>query len=329
MRPGRRCRMSRRALPARFPPRPARARGPALAALAGRCELLGLIDSWGRPHGFAPHRTYVSASLVKAMLLVAYLRGIGNRAPDAGERGSLGPDDHGLLERRGGHDLLPRRRRGPRSARRAGRHEDLLRGRLLGERPLQRRGPGALLQPDRPAGAEGVARVRARPPVLDRELPALGLLALLAAPRASGRSSRAAGAERAPGSSCTRRRCSSAGERGSRWRCSPTGTRRTTTGPRRCAEWHSASSGRPRRSAHAGGRRAEQGGTRATRRAGPRGRPPLRAGIRVNLSYRTKRNETGARAARLLRELGADARAGRLQPGPGAAPPPPRAVSAS
>ena len=33
----------------------------------------------------------MSASLVKAMLLVAYLRGIGKRAPDAGERASLGP----------------------------------------------------------------------------------------------------------------------------------------------------------------------------------------------------------------------------------------------
>jgi len=42
-------------------------------------------------HTFAPHRVYVSASLVKAMLLVAYLRGIGDRAPDAGERASLGP----------------------------------------------------------------------------------------------------------------------------------------------------------------------------------------------------------------------------------------------
>jgi D-alanyl-D-alanine dipeptidase len=42
-------------------------------------------------HRFAPQRVYVSASLVKAMLLVSYLRGIGNRAPDASERASLGP----------------------------------------------------------------------------------------------------------------------------------------------------------------------------------------------------------------------------------------------
>ncbi len=91
VRPGRRCRMSRRALPARFPPlRRVRAVQRWLRS-RGAVNSWSLIDSWGRPHGFAPHRTYVSASLVKAMLLVAYLRGIGNRAPDAGERGSLGP----------------------------------------------------------------------------------------------------------------------------------------------------------------------------------------------------------------------------------------------
>jgi zinc D-Ala-D-Ala dipeptidase len=91
VRPGRRCRMSRRALPARFPPvRRIRAVQRWLRS-RGASNSWALIDSWGRPHGFAPHRTYVSASLVKAMLLVAYLRGIGNRAPDAGERGSLGP----------------------------------------------------------------------------------------------------------------------------------------------------------------------------------------------------------------------------------------------
>jgi zinc D-Ala-D-Ala dipeptidase len=91
VRPRRRCRVSRRALPARFPPvRRVRAVQRWLRS-RGAVNSWSLIDSWGRPHGFAPHRTYVSASLVKAMLLVAYLRGIGNRAPDAGERGSLGP----------------------------------------------------------------------------------------------------------------------------------------------------------------------------------------------------------------------------------------------
>jgi D-alanyl-D-alanine dipeptidase len=88
---GRRCRMTRRALPARFPPR-ARIRAvQGFLRARGGINSWALVDSWGRLRSFAPHRTYVSASLVKAMLLVAYLRKIGNRAPDAAERGSLGP----------------------------------------------------------------------------------------------------------------------------------------------------------------------------------------------------------------------------------------------
>ncbi|HEX5895180.1 MAG TPA: serine hydrolase, partial [Thermoleophilaceae bacterium] len=91
VRPGRGCTMSRRALPARFPPiRRMRAAQSWLRSRGG-VNSWALVDSWGRFHGFAPQRTYVSASLVKAMLLVAYLRGIGSRAPDAGERASLGP----------------------------------------------------------------------------------------------------------------------------------------------------------------------------------------------------------------------------------------------
>jgi D-alanyl-D-alanine dipeptidase len=91
VRPGRGCTMSRRALPARFPPT-ARVRAvQRWLRSRGATNSWSLIDSWGRLHGFAPHRTYVSASLVKAMLLVAYLRGIGKRAPDAAERGSLTP----------------------------------------------------------------------------------------------------------------------------------------------------------------------------------------------------------------------------------------------
>ena len=98
-----------------------------------------LVDSWGRMHRFAPHRVYVSASLVKAMLLVAYLRGIGNRAPDAGERASLGPmitvssnDAADTVYYRVGDA-------GPLPARSPGRHAELLRGRLLGERAASAR----------------------------------------------------------------------------------------------------------------------------------------------------------------------------------------------
>jgi zinc D-Ala-D-Ala dipeptidase len=91
VRPGRGCRITRHALPARFPPiERIRAVRRFLAKRNG-INSWSLVDSWGRIHGFAPHRAYVSASLVKAMLLVAYLRGIGNRMPDTAERASLGP----------------------------------------------------------------------------------------------------------------------------------------------------------------------------------------------------------------------------------------------
>jgi hypothetical protein len=85
------CTISRRALPARFPPRGRVRAVRRYLAKRGGINSWALIDNWGRPRSFAPHRVYVSASLVKAMLLVAYLRGIGNRMPDAGERASLGP----------------------------------------------------------------------------------------------------------------------------------------------------------------------------------------------------------------------------------------------
>ena len=76
--------------PARFPTtravRSARrwVRRRALASFA-------LIDTRGRLRGLAPHRRYVSASVVKAMLLVGRLRQIGNRMPSEAERGVLAP----------------------------------------------------------------------------------------------------------------------------------------------------------------------------------------------------------------------------------------------
>ena len=79
------------ARPETFPPR-ARLRA-ARSYLRGRAGVVSwaLIDSRGHRHGFVPRRTFVSASLVKAMLLVAYLRKIGRRMPSPAERGALGP----------------------------------------------------------------------------------------------------------------------------------------------------------------------------------------------------------------------------------------------
>jgi D-alanyl-D-alanine dipeptidase len=50
-----------------------------------------LIDSRGHLYGYAPRRRYVSASVTKAMMLVAYLRHIGRRPPSAAERAQMGP----------------------------------------------------------------------------------------------------------------------------------------------------------------------------------------------------------------------------------------------
>jgi len=50
-----------------------------------------VMDSRGRLRGLAQGRVYVTASVVKAMLLVAYLRKISGRLPSPEERGLLGP----------------------------------------------------------------------------------------------------------------------------------------------------------------------------------------------------------------------------------------------
>jgi D-alanyl-D-alanine dipeptidase len=91
VRPHRGCRMRARARPALFPSAE-RVRA-ARRFLGGRAgvESWALIDSHGRLHGLHARRVYVSASLVKAMLLVAYLRQAGNRAPTPSERATLGP----------------------------------------------------------------------------------------------------------------------------------------------------------------------------------------------------------------------------------------------
>jgi D-alanyl-D-alanine dipeptidase len=100
VRPHRGCRTRARARPALFPP-PGRLRAARrfLERRAG-IESWALIDTHGRLHGLDARRVYVSASLVKAMLLVAYLRQASNREPTASEQGMLGPmitqSDNGL-----------------------------------------------------------------------------------------------------------------------------------------------------------------------------------------------------------------------------------------
>jgi hypothetical protein len=88
-RPGRGCRIrvvEQKAFPSKRRLRAARRyiRERGLASFA-------LVDSHGRLHGFAPHRTYITASVVKAMLLVARLRQLGNRPPSASDRAVLDP----------------------------------------------------------------------------------------------------------------------------------------------------------------------------------------------------------------------------------------------
>jgi len=91
VRPGRACWMGLEEQPALFPPRSRlRAVRSYLASRDG-INSWALIDSRGRLHGFSPWRRYHSASVVKAMLLVGYLRRIGNRMPTPSERALLGP----------------------------------------------------------------------------------------------------------------------------------------------------------------------------------------------------------------------------------------------
>ena len=91
VRPGRGCSIGVEAQPALFPP-PSRLRAvQRFLATRGAINSWALIDSRERLHGFSPWRRYHSASVVKAMLLVAYLRRIGDRMPTPFERALLGP----------------------------------------------------------------------------------------------------------------------------------------------------------------------------------------------------------------------------------------------
>ena len=154
------------------------ARCSAICAPAARSNSWSLIDSWGRLHGFAPHRVYVSASLVKAMLLTSYLRGIGNRMPDAAERAVLGPmitvssnDAADTIYYRVGDAALYR------LAKAAGMKSFSVAGYWANAHFSAEDQARFFNRIDRLI-PKALARLRARPPVLDRLLPALGLLAL-------------------------------------------------------------------------------------------------------------------------------------------------------
>ncbi len=138
-----------------FPPRSAVAQARRYLAHRGGSVSFALIDSRGRLYGYAPRRRYVSASVTKAMMLVAYLRAIGRPPPERRGESRARADDHALRQR-------PRRHRVPLgrgcTAAQPGRacgHEVVLGVRLLGLRADHRRGPGPLLPAHRPAGAAG------------------------------------------------------------------------------------------------------------------------------------------------------------------------------
>ena len=87
--PGDGCRL-RVSEPAPFPE--ARRVRAARAYVRGRAtSSLAVIDTHGRLRGFQPHRRFVTASVVKAMLLVARLRQLGNHLPSASDRAVLEP----------------------------------------------------------------------------------------------------------------------------------------------------------------------------------------------------------------------------------------------
>jgi hypothetical protein len=88
-RPGRGCKIHV-AEPTAFPSTP-RVRT-ARRYVSGRAvSSFAVIDTHGRLRGYLPHRTFVTASVVKAMLLVARLRQLGNHLPGAVDRAVLEP----------------------------------------------------------------------------------------------------------------------------------------------------------------------------------------------------------------------------------------------
>jgi hypothetical protein len=87
--PGRGCSMT----VAEPPPFPAARRiDAARRYVRGRAiSSFAVIDTHGHLHGWAVHRRYVTASVVKAMILVARLRQIGNHMPSGSDQAVLDP----------------------------------------------------------------------------------------------------------------------------------------------------------------------------------------------------------------------------------------------
>ena len=117
-----------------------------------------------------------SASVVKAMLLVAYLREPDVRGPPpAGGRARASrPDDPPLRQRRGVAGLQHRRHRRARAARAPRAHAPLPRHPPVGPVDDRRRGPDALLPPHRPPRAPAAPPLRDAAARLDRARAAMG-----------------------------------------------------------------------------------------------------------------------------------------------------------
>ena len=218
VRPGRGCRLRVRARPALFPP-PERVQA-ARRFLSRRAGIVSwaLIDSHGRMHALAARRTFISASLVKAMLLVAYLRHAGNRVPTADERALLGP----MITRSDNRLATPSSRvwGTPACARSPP-------GPGCGASPSAATGPAHISarRTRRASSASSTcscpsARARTRAGCSPRSSPgSAGASPASRSRPASTPSSRAAGAARASAGSSTRRPSSSAGPCACRWRC--------------------------------------------------------------------------------------------------------------
>jgi D-alanyl-D-alanine dipeptidase len=98
--------------PAVYPPRSSIRAARTYVRRRGRTSF-AVIDSQGRLHGFAARRRYVSGSIVKVMLLVAYLRRLEGRMPRPADQELLhtmivlsGNKVASILQRRMGGDAL-------------------------------------------------------------------------------------------------------------------------------------------------------------------------------------------------------------------------------